>query len=163
MIVEPAIKMYRGTGTRTLIPAAAVSLLLTCLFLLRRPLLPQQVPLVILATIPGMHHDNRMNPDFVFYFTKKEDYFLRMPTTTSRTTPIAAMIVAIPTGDFVWIGYGVCKGVGGAVFARVCTCVWAGTFTVCCTAEVCAVVTAAVGTFVVAPPNRSVDPNCRKQ
>jgi hypothetical protein len=130
-----------------------------CPFLLRRLLLPQQVIPVILTTLPGMHHDTWMNPDFVFCFTKKEDYFFRRPAAASRTTPIAAMMVAIPTGAFVWIGYGVCTGVAGAVFAgtRVCTCVWAGTFAVCCTAAVCAIVAPAVGAVVV-PPLKSEDP-----
>jgi hypothetical protein len=31
---------------------------------------------------------------------KKGDYFLRIPAATSMTAPIAARIVAIPTGDF---------------------------------------------------------------
>jgi len=31
---------------------------------------------------------------------KKGDYFLRMPAAASMTAPIAAMMVAIPTGDF---------------------------------------------------------------
>jgi hypothetical protein len=34
----------------------------------------------------------------------KKNYSFLFTTNASRTTPIAAMMVAIPTGDFVWIG-----------------------------------------------------------
>jgi hypothetical protein len=87
----------------------------------------------------------------------KKDYSFLFTTNARRTTPIAAMMVAMPTGDFVWIGYGVCTGVAGFAGTRVCTCVWAGIFTVCCTAVVFAMVAAAVG-MVVVPPINSLDP-----
>lgn len=43
----------------------------------------------------------------VFFKYKKEGYFLRIPTAASRAAPIAASMVALPTGDLVWIGAGV--------------------------------------------------------
>jgi len=41
------------------------------------------------------------------FYRAKKNYFLFIPDTTSRATPIAARRVVIFTGDFVWIGAGV--------------------------------------------------------
>jgi hypothetical protein len=50
---------------------------------------------------------------------KKVCYFLRMPALTSSTAPIAAMMVAMPTGDFCVI-----PAAGGAA---VTAALWTGT------------------------------------